>query len=255
MAFTRDQLMEQVWGMDYCGETRTVDMHIRTLRQKLGEQRRAHRDCPRRGLPMGGGEDIDQKDLPLHSHRRRRCARCASLVLVMGCFYSYLSTGMQEHQLGDELRHRRQQPWRPTARPIWRESSPTATASPGSPPTAPCSTTRRRTPRRWRTTLSERRSARRWRPARAARAATAATLLQKTDLQREAASRTAPCCASPPSRATMRRAAARYAFQPILLVVIVLLVLSSLLAEPSGQAHRRAAQRARPRASAGKRRL
>ena len=35
-AFTRDQLMETVWGMDYCGETRTVDMHIRTLRQKLG---------------------------------------------------------------------------------------------------------------------------------------------------------------------------------------------------------------------------
>ena len=37
MVFTRDQLMEKVWGMDYCGETRTVDMHIRTLRQKLGE--------------------------------------------------------------------------------------------------------------------------------------------------------------------------------------------------------------------------
>lgn len=36
IAFTRDQLMEEVWGMDYCGETRTVDMHIRTLRQKLG---------------------------------------------------------------------------------------------------------------------------------------------------------------------------------------------------------------------------
>ena len=36
MAFTRDQLMEKVWGTDYCGETRTVDMHIRTLRQKLG---------------------------------------------------------------------------------------------------------------------------------------------------------------------------------------------------------------------------
>ncbi len=36
MAYTRDQLMEEVWGMDYCGETRTVDMHIRTLRQKLG---------------------------------------------------------------------------------------------------------------------------------------------------------------------------------------------------------------------------
>ena len=35
-AFTSDQLFAEVWGMDYCGETRTVDMHIRTLRQKLG---------------------------------------------------------------------------------------------------------------------------------------------------------------------------------------------------------------------------
>ena len=37
MAFTREALMEKVWDVDYCGETRTVDMHIRTLRQKLGE--------------------------------------------------------------------------------------------------------------------------------------------------------------------------------------------------------------------------
>ena len=37
MAFTRDQLFNDVWGADYVGETRTVDMHIRTLRQKLGE--------------------------------------------------------------------------------------------------------------------------------------------------------------------------------------------------------------------------
>lgn len=36
MAFTRDQLFNAVWGMDFVGETRTVDMHIRTLRQKLG---------------------------------------------------------------------------------------------------------------------------------------------------------------------------------------------------------------------------
>ena len=34
--FTRDQLMERVWDTDYCGESRTVDMHVRTLRQKLG---------------------------------------------------------------------------------------------------------------------------------------------------------------------------------------------------------------------------
>lgn len=37
MVFTRDQLFADVWGMDYAGETRTVDMHIRTLRQKLGK--------------------------------------------------------------------------------------------------------------------------------------------------------------------------------------------------------------------------
>ena len=36
MAFTRDQLMNEVWGVEYAGDTRTVDMHIRTLRQKLG---------------------------------------------------------------------------------------------------------------------------------------------------------------------------------------------------------------------------
>ena len=57
MAFTRDQLMEKVWGMDYCGETRTVDMHIRTLRQKLGEYGEHDRDCARCGLPDGGGEE------------------------------------------------------------------------------------------------------------------------------------------------------------------------------------------------------
>ena len=33
---TRDSIMEKVWGTDYEGETRTVDMHIKTLRQKLG---------------------------------------------------------------------------------------------------------------------------------------------------------------------------------------------------------------------------
>lgn len=33
---SRDQIMLNVWGTDYEGETRTVDMHIKTLRQKLG---------------------------------------------------------------------------------------------------------------------------------------------------------------------------------------------------------------------------
>ena len=35
--YTRESLMSEVWGAEYCGESRTVDMHIKTLRQKLGE--------------------------------------------------------------------------------------------------------------------------------------------------------------------------------------------------------------------------
>ena len=35
-ALTREVLLDDVWGMAYAGETRTVDVHIRTLRQKLG---------------------------------------------------------------------------------------------------------------------------------------------------------------------------------------------------------------------------
>ena len=35
--YTRDILYNEIWGSDYIGESRTVDMHIRTLRQKLGE--------------------------------------------------------------------------------------------------------------------------------------------------------------------------------------------------------------------------
>ena len=37
IAFTRDQLFSRVWGEDFCGETRTIDTHILTLRQKLGD--------------------------------------------------------------------------------------------------------------------------------------------------------------------------------------------------------------------------
>jgi len=35
---TRDQLLTEIWGYDFDGETRTVDVHVRTLRQKLGEK-------------------------------------------------------------------------------------------------------------------------------------------------------------------------------------------------------------------------
>ena len=36
MVFTREQLLEQVWGYDYFGDSRTVDVHITRLRKKLG---------------------------------------------------------------------------------------------------------------------------------------------------------------------------------------------------------------------------
>lgn len=36
IVFDRERLMNEVWGSDYIGESRTVDMHIKTLRKKLG---------------------------------------------------------------------------------------------------------------------------------------------------------------------------------------------------------------------------
>jgi DNA-binding response OmpR family regulator len=37
-AFTREQLLSQIWGYDYAGDTRTVDVHVRWLRQKIEDQ-------------------------------------------------------------------------------------------------------------------------------------------------------------------------------------------------------------------------
>ena len=37
VALTRDEILQSVWDYDYTGETRTVDMHVKALRQKLGE--------------------------------------------------------------------------------------------------------------------------------------------------------------------------------------------------------------------------
>jgi DNA-binding response OmpR family regulator len=39
--FTRDQLLQEVWGYDYFGGTRTVDVHVRRLRAKLGPEHEA----------------------------------------------------------------------------------------------------------------------------------------------------------------------------------------------------------------------
>ncbi|HET7560691.1 MAG TPA: response regulator transcription factor [Limnochordia bacterium] len=37
-AFSRDQLLEHVWGIEFAGETRTVDAHVKNVREKLGDE-------------------------------------------------------------------------------------------------------------------------------------------------------------------------------------------------------------------------
>jgi len=67
--FTRAQLLQEVWGYDYFGGTRTVDVHVRRLRAKLGPENEAmigtvrnvgYRFVPVKGAassPEGDGED------------------------------------------------------------------------------------------------------------------------------------------------------------------------------------------------------
>lgn len=57
MAYTRNQLLSEVWGIDSYGETRTVDMHIKTLRQKLGDGGRYIKTVRNVGYKMEGYND------------------------------------------------------------------------------------------------------------------------------------------------------------------------------------------------------
>ena len=57
MAYTRNQLLSEVWGIDSNGETRTVDMHIKTLRQKLGDGGRYITTVRNVGYKMEGYND------------------------------------------------------------------------------------------------------------------------------------------------------------------------------------------------------
>lgn len=54
IVLTRDKLLEQVWGFDYNGESRTIDMHIRTLRQKLGDSGKSIKTIRNVGYKIGG---------------------------------------------------------------------------------------------------------------------------------------------------------------------------------------------------------
>lgn len=53
--FTRDALLERVWGYDYEGGTRTVDVHVQTLRQKLGSSGACIETVRGVGYRLGGG--------------------------------------------------------------------------------------------------------------------------------------------------------------------------------------------------------
>lgn len=53
--FTRSQILSQIWGYDFSGESRTVDVHIRTLRQKLGSAGELIETVRGIGYKIGGG--------------------------------------------------------------------------------------------------------------------------------------------------------------------------------------------------------
>ena len=54
IVLTRDQLLAEIWGYDFDGETRTVDVHVRTLRQKLGNAGELIETVRGVGYRMGG---------------------------------------------------------------------------------------------------------------------------------------------------------------------------------------------------------
>ena len=55
--FTRDQLLNTIWGYEFDGANRTVDVHIRTLRQKLGDAGACIETVRGIGYKIAGGED------------------------------------------------------------------------------------------------------------------------------------------------------------------------------------------------------
>lgn len=55
--FSRDTLYNEIWGENYVGETRTVDVHIRTLRQKLGKYGEMIETVRHVGYKFGGSSD------------------------------------------------------------------------------------------------------------------------------------------------------------------------------------------------------
>lgn len=59
--FTREQLLSEVWGYDYFGGTRTVDVHVRRLRAKLGDQESLIGTVRNVGYRFNVHEDDDER--------------------------------------------------------------------------------------------------------------------------------------------------------------------------------------------------
>ncbi|HMM05961.1 MAG TPA: response regulator transcription factor [Clostridiales bacterium] len=62
IVFNRDQIFNKIWGYDFDGENRTVDVHVRTLRAKLGECGQLIETVRGIGYKIGGNEN-DKADL------------------------------------------------------------------------------------------------------------------------------------------------------------------------------------------------
>ena len=56
LVLTRDRLLNQIWGYSFDGESRTVDVHVRTLRQKLGEASELIETVRGVGYKIGAGK-------------------------------------------------------------------------------------------------------------------------------------------------------------------------------------------------------
>jgi DNA-binding response OmpR family regulator len=59
--FSREELLRKVWGYDYVGETRTVDVHVRRLRVKLGPKHRVIETVTGAGYKLAAAPRADAR--------------------------------------------------------------------------------------------------------------------------------------------------------------------------------------------------
>lgn len=77
VVFTRDQLLNRIWGYSFDGESRTVDVHVRHLRQKLGTAGSTLK-LSAASATVREMETHDQENFSIHYRRRDLCAAAKS---------------------------------------------------------------------------------------------------------------------------------------------------------------------------------